>query len=76
MLSLTASIETLRQRIVNRRAEGVDVSDADLQILDDQLASQDPLSEAERAITLTVETDHPGCWVSALSEIRREFGRE
>ncbi|TWU50554.1 Zeta toxin [Rubripirellula tenax] len=40
--------QTLRQRVADRDAHGDDASDADLAVLQHQLAHQDPLSDAER----------------------------
>lgn len=40
---------TLRQRVADRMAQNSDASDADLQVLEHQLASQQPLTTAERA---------------------------
>lgn len=42
-----AEEETLRQRITNRRTKNSDASDATLEILKNQLATQEPLSEEE-----------------------------
>ena len=63
-----ASEQTLRQRIVSRLAEGKDASDADLEVLEMQLQSQEPLSAAES--TFVVDTNDSDFFV--VSESVRE----
>ena len=43
-------VETLKQRITHRRAKSSNVSDATLEILNSQLANQEPLTREEREI--------------------------
>jgi aminoglycoside phosphotransferase family enzyme/predicted kinase len=60
ILDIRAPDELLRTRILARNREDRDASDADLQVLEYQLAHQDPLSEEELAHTVVVEnTDGP-----------------
>lgn len=59
ILDCDAPPEVLRQRILQRRAEAANVSDADLAVLEGQLATREPLTEAERAATLTLGPDRP-----------------
>ena len=47
----------LRRRIQQRATEGVDISEANMTVLGYQLAEQQPLSEEERALALTVWPD-------------------
>ena len=47
----------LRRRIQQRATEGVDISEANMTVLGYQLADQQPLSEEERALALTVWPD-------------------
>ncbi|QEG40566.1 bifunctional aminoglycoside phosphotransferase/ATP-binding protein [Roseimaritima ulvae] len=49
ILDCHADPHTLRQRVADRMAQDDDASDADLQVLEHQLASQQPLTAAERA---------------------------
>ncbi len=49
VLDFSADHETLRKRIVDRRAKGDDVSDADLSVLESQLKTQQPLTAEEKA---------------------------
>jgi predicted kinase len=52
IMECTAPLETLRTRIRQRTAEGLDESDADLAVLDYQLLHFEPLKTAERPITV------------------------
>ncbi len=49
-----ADVETLRQRITNRLVGNADASDADLQVLEHQLATREPLTDAERQLVVQV----------------------
>lgn len=51
ILTFAADEQTLRQRIQSRQAMGSDASDADLAVLDQQLASYEPLREDEMCFT-------------------------
>ncbi|KLU05229.1 hypothetical protein RISK_002720 [Rhodopirellula islandica] len=53
ILDCHSDLQTLRQRVADRLAHREDASDADLDVLDRQLANREPLTEAER--TLVVE---------------------
>ena len=59
ILTLQASEATLRQRIVRRRADGGDPSDADLAVLAHQLASRESLTEYERAHAVAYDAEAP-----------------
>ena len=48
ILDFQADKNVLRERIVSRRSEGHDASDADLSVLESQIRSCDPLSDWER----------------------------
>ncbi len=50
ILHFDADVATLRQRITDRISRADDVSDADLSVLESQLASQEPLSAEERQL--------------------------
>ena len=52
IMECTAPLETLRARIRQRIAEGLDESDADLAVLEHQLSHFEPLNSAERHITV------------------------
>ncbi len=59
ILDCTAPPAMLRERVATRETEGRDPSEADLSVLTAQLASRDPLSDAERGSALTVDTSRP-----------------
>ena len=57
ILDCTASAATLRQRVAARAATGTDASEADVAVLERQLASQQPLEADEQALAMAVPTD-------------------
>jgi predicted kinase len=57
ILECTASEAELRRRIRARAKAGRDASEADLAVLDHQLATAEPLDRAERRHTVTVDTE-------------------
>ncbi|GAB4258271.1 MAG: AAA family ATPase [Methylomicrobium sp.] len=59
MLDFQATEAALSERIEQRRAQRNDPSEATLDILRQQLKSQDPLSDAERQYTVTIDTERP-----------------
>ncbi|HUL80542.1 MAG TPA: AAA family ATPase [Gammaproteobacteria bacterium] len=59
ILDCTAPEEVLRRRIVARSASGSDASEADLAVLDHQLATQEPLTQAELAASVRIDTVAP-----------------
>jgi aminoglycoside phosphotransferase family enzyme/predicted kinase len=68
VLDCDAEPAILRQRIHARRARSDNVSDADLSVLENQLAAREPLSETERALAVGVR---PGQAVDGESIVRR-----
>ncbi len=50
IVDCSASPEVLRQRIHKRMAQGTDASDADLAVLEHQMAHHDPLNDKERLL--------------------------
>lgn len=56
ILDCQAPVEVLRERIRARAAVGNDPSEADLSVLEYQIAHREPLGEDERACTLAVTT--------------------
>jgi aminoglycoside phosphotransferase family enzyme/predicted kinase len=68
VLDCDAEPAILRQRILDRRAQRDNVSDADLSVLENQLAAREPLSESERALAVGVR---PGQAVDAEAIVRR-----
>jgi aminoglycoside phosphotransferase family enzyme/predicted kinase len=56
ILEFTAPQNMLRQRIVERARAQHDASEADLEVLEHQLHSVEPLTDKERTRTLTIDT--------------------
>ena len=59
ILDCSAPETVLRHRIVARSSAGRDASEADLAVLDRQLATLDPLDPDERAVAVPVATNAP-----------------
>lgn len=59
ILELTAPRQLLRARVARREAAGRDPSEADVEVLNDQLAAVEPLTEAERGLAVRIDTAHP-----------------
>jgi predicted kinase len=57
ILHTDATETTLRRRIAHREADGADASEASGTVLDWQLATQEPLTEGERAMTSSFDTE-------------------
>ena len=71
ILSAQAPVEVLRQRVQTRRAMGTDPSEANLDVLEWQMAHHDPLDQSERAYTLWVDTLNPPQIDAIVDEINR-----
>lgn len=52
ILDCEADPETLSQRMHDRQANEVEPSDADVSVLESQLASREPLTDSERALVM------------------------
>jgi len=59
IVDFVASVETLRARIRERREAGTDASEADLQVLERQRQSAEPIAPDERAVTVTHDAETP-----------------
>jgi aminoglycoside phosphotransferase family enzyme/predicted kinase len=57
ILHCTADGARLRERVAARRASGSDASEADLQVLEDQLEHGEPVGAEEHGCTIRVSTD-------------------
>lgn len=57
ILAFEASETTLRERVVLRERTGVDASEAGLAVLEQQLASAEPLTAGEQTHALVIDTD-------------------
>ncbi len=57
ILNFKASEETLRKRVKERAQHGSDISDATLEVLENQIAGYEPLLHDERQFTIEVDTE-------------------
>ena len=53
-----AELPLLRQRILQRQADGLDASEADVAVLESLTAVEEPLCAAERAVAIVVDAAH------------------
>jgi aminoglycoside phosphotransferase family enzyme/gluconate kinase len=60
----------LRERVSERERDRIDVSEANLAVLEGQLASREPLTEAERALALIVDTTKAPVGADIASTLR------
>jgi aminoglycoside phosphotransferase family enzyme len=70
ILDCHASEATLRQRIEQRSSAGKDASEADLDVLAQQLATQHAIAETERRAVIDCDTEAAIDTVSLLSQIQ------
>jgi hypothetical protein len=68
VLEFSAAAETLRQRI---KARTHDVSDADLSVLEHQLATAKPVHNSERSCLIEIDTEKTFDAASLLEEINK-----
>jgi predicted kinase len=68
IVEFSAAAETLRQRI---QARSQDVSDADLSVLEHQLATTEPVHENERSCLIEIDTEQAFDVKSLLAEINK-----
>ncbi|UTA48265.1 AAA family ATPase [Simiduia sp. 21SJ11W-1] len=59
IINCQAPENIIRERLANRKAEGIDASEADEAVMAQQLAHYEPLTEQEQAITLVADTTQP-----------------
>jgi len=59
IVDMRASVETLRARVAARTIAGGDPSDADVRVLEHQLASAEPIADEELANVLAIDADLP-----------------
>ena len=57
ILDFQSQINTLRQRIIKRDNYGNNASDADLSVLDYQIATQEPLNNEEKKSVISINTE-------------------
>jgi aminoglycoside phosphotransferase family enzyme/predicted kinase len=69
ILDLTAPAPVLKERVRERQARGGDASEAGVSVLESQLASQEPLTDAERSCAIRIDTAGP----PALEDLLRRL---
>ena len=70
ILELRAQAETLRRRVTQRSAQADDASEADLAVLYGQFTALEPLTDAEQASALTIDTEAPQAPQRLLAAVR------
>jgi len=70
IVSFNASAAELRRRVSQRSARGNDASEADLAVLERQLAAQEPLDDDERRQCLAVDTEQSDADAVMLTQLR------
>jgi aminoglycoside phosphotransferase family enzyme/gluconate kinase len=70
IIALKADEATLKRRITKRQQDGEKVAEADLAVLEKQLASRELLNEDELGCTVTVDTDAPAASQTLVKLIR------
>src|SRR5262245_51280313 len=70
ILEFRAHAETLQHRVGQRGMQGTDASEADLAVLSAQFAALEPLTAAEQAYTLSIDTDAPQTRQRLLASVR------
>ncbi len=69
IINVNASEQTLHQRIRERQSSGMDPSDADVDVLEAQLAALNPLSEQEQAAAIDVWSEQEHCWERLIERL-------
>jgi aminoglycoside phosphotransferase family enzyme/predicted kinase len=75
LLDFRADPRTLRDRVAHRQAQASDASEADVAVLENQLASREPLGADESAGLLVVDTEarpEPEVLAARLAELTRK----
>ena len=62
---------TLRERVLARQRAGGDASEAGLDVLAHQLATQEPLAADERSYVMTINSEHPPDQATLLSVLEQ-----
>ncbi|RRJ82241.1 AAA family ATPase [Aestuariirhabdus litorea] len=73
ILSCEAELDNIRQWIRERAAQGGDPSEANLDVLEQQLKSSEPLTEQERLYRKLVKTDDKDSVDSLVARIHQRF---
>lgn len=73
ILTFQAGEDELRRRIRHRNDRGGDASEADLAVLQHQLATQEPLGEDERTVSICVDTERTDATAAMLAAVRHHL---
>ncbi len=76
ILDFRAPEAVLRTRITQRMHEGHDASEADLAVLEHQLANHEPLTAEETVYTLTITPDQPLALTQIINDIMKISARD
>lgn len=71
LLDVRAPIDELRRRLVARQSARSDPSDATVAVMEHQLESREPLSDAELGIAIQVDTHHTDWWEKLSADLAR-----
>ena len=74
ILDFRARDEVLRQRIVRRRHEGRDASEANLAVLEEQLKTREPLTTDEQPFVVPVDSEDPHAADRCVAAVERRRG--
>jgi predicted kinase len=74
ILALEAPVDLLRNRIIRRRAENQDASDADLRVLEHQRLALEPLASEEQVRAVFIDTSRTPSLAEVLDRIESVFG--
>lgn len=69
ILAFDAPPHVLRERVTARAEEGGDAADADVTVLEHQLATREPLGEDEHAVTIEIDTSRHVEWDALLERL-------
>jgi aminoglycoside phosphotransferase family enzyme/predicted kinase len=73
ILAFEADEELLKRRVEQRAREGEDVSDATVTVLQQQLVSNEPISETEQAYTIVIDTGSEIDIDNIVEQIRKKY---
>ncbi len=68
-----ASEDTLHQRIIEREKQGTDASEANLQVLQFQISSQEPFGEEERPFVLTIDSEKKISTAKVIQKLEKQI---
>ena len=75
IVSCMADPHVMAERIEMRRQAGIDPSDADVGVLDQQLENMQPLHADELLHTVTADTSQPFAYEKTLAAIQAQLAR-